>query len=287
MSQARPRLFKGTSATREFYDSIGWRRQEGVLVDTATFTRRDPGPILASLISRRRELILEAIGGPGLNLLECGCGGKPATFLSSRCDCHTAVDFSATGLAEAAVALEATGVAFKTVEADITRLPFRDGEYDAAYSAHAIYHIDTADGQAAAFSEMMRVVRPGGRAVFVLANPFPVAFPARLLRRGAAMTPVLGGLLNRVRAKPPLPYLPMPLSWVARQLARWGDVSMACHAIPSVWFDQHVSERSLMGQGLWKAIQRLETTSPATALRLGCFVTIAVERSARPATTAG
>lgn len=285
MSQAKPTLFKGTSATREFYDSIGWRRQKGVLVDTATFTRRNPGPILASLVHRRKQLILEALGGPGLNLLECGSGGKPATFLSDRCRCQTAVDFSATGLAEAAVALEATGVPFKTVEADITRLPFRDGEYDAAYSAHAIYHIDTADGQAAALAEVMRVVRPGGRAVIVLANPFPFAFPARLLRRVAAMTPVLNALLNRVRTKPPLPYLPMPLSWVARQLGRWGEVSMVCHALPSVWFDQHVSERSRVGRGLWKAIQLIETTSPATALRLGCFVTVVVERSARPATT--
>lgn len=284
MSQARPRLFKGTSATREFYDAIGWRRHEGVLVDTATFTRRDPGPILSSLVQRRRQAISEALGGPGVNLVECGSGGKPATFLSDRCRGHTAVDFSATGLAEAAVALEAAGVPFKTVEADITDLPFSDGQFDAAYSAHAIYHIDTADGQAAALSEAVRVVRPGGRAIFVLANPFPIAFPMRLLRRAAAMTPVLGTLLNRLRTKPPLPYLPMPLPWVRRQLGRWGNVSMVCHAIPSVWFDQHVSERSLVGRGLWKAIHLIETTSPATAMRLGCFVTVIVERSAQAST---
>lgn len=284
MSHARPRLFKGTSATREFYDAIGWRRHEGVLVDTATFTRRDPGPILNSLLQRRRRALGEALGGPGVNLVECGSGGKPATFLSDRCRCHTAVDFSATGLAEAAVALEAAGVPFKTVEADITNLPFNDGEFDAAYSAHAIYHIDTVDGQAAALSEVMRVVRPGGRAIFVLANPFPIAFPMRLLRRAAAMTPVLGPWLNRLRTKPPLPYLPMPLSWVQRQLERWGHVSIVCHAIPSVWFDQHVSERSLMGQGLWKAIHLIETKLPATAVRLGCFVTVIVERSAQTST---
>lgn len=284
MSQGRPGLFKGTSATKEFYDAIGWRRQEGVLVDTVAFTRRDPGPILRGLLQRRRQVIGEAIGGPGLNLVECGSGGKPATFLSDRCRCHTAVDFSATGLAEATMALRAAGVSFKTVEADITNLPFNDGEYDVAYSAHAIYHIDTADGQAAALSEVMRVVRPGGRAIFVLANPFPIAFPMRLVRRAAAMTPVLGPLLNRLRTKPPLPYLPMPLSWVQRQLARWGTVSMTCHAIPSVWFDQHVSERSFIGRGLWQAIQLIETTSPVTAARLGCFVTVIVERTAASTT---
>lgn len=285
MSEARPSLFKGTSATRQFYDSIGWSRQGGVLVDTAAFTKRDPGPILSHLLQRRREAIGAAIGGPGIHLIECGCGGRPATFLSDRCCSYTVVDFSTTGLAEAAVALEATGVPFKALEEDITRLPFGDDAYDAAYSAHAIYHIDTADGQAAAFSEVLRVVRPGGRAVFVLANPFPMAFPARVLRRAAAMTPILGAALNRMRAKPPLPYLPMPLSWVRRQLAQWGRVSIVCHAIPSVWFEQHVSEQTLLGRGLWKVIQLVETLMPSTALWLGCFVTVVVERSPRPATT--
>jgi len=73
------------------------------------------------------------------------------------------------------------------------------------YSAHAIYHIDTVDGQGAALREAMRVVRPGGRAIFVLANPFPLLFPYRLIRRVFAMTPGLNAVLNRLRAKPPLP----------------------------------------------------------------------------------
>jgi len=218
-----------------------------------------------------------------MNLVECGCGGTPATFLADLCRRYTAVDFSSTGLAEAAAALQATGVPFETVEADMTRLPFGDGEYDAAYSAHAIYHIDTPEGQSAAFSEVMRVVRPGGRAVLALANPFPIAFPARLFRRAAAMTPVLGTVLNRLRTRPPLPFLPMPLSWIHHQLARWGRVTMQCHTIPSVWFDQHVSEQSFIGQRLWRAVQLIETSSPAAAMRLGCFVTIVVERSAKPA----
>jgi hypothetical protein len=54
-----------------------------------------------------------------------------------------------------------------------------DGTFDLAYSAQAIYHIDTADGQAAAFHETMRVRRPCGRAIFVMANPFPILFPYR------------------------------------------------------------------------------------------------------------
>jgi ubiquinone/menaquinone biosynthesis C-methylase UbiE len=124
-------------------------------------------------------------------------------------------------LCEAAAALERANVTFDTVEADITNLPFEDDTFDVVYSAHAIYHIDTVDSQAAALSEAMRLVRPGGRAIFVPANPFPLLFPYRLIRRVLAMTPGVNTVLNRLRAKPPLPYLPMPLGWMKGQLEKW------------------------------------------------------------------
>jgi SAM-dependent methyltransferase len=276
-------LFKGTEATKEFYDRTGWRRQDGVLIDTALFWPTHVGPILQSMIRRREQHIAELIGGPGLRLVECGCGGTPAVFLVDRCKSFTAVDFSPTGLSEAAVALASTGVAFSTVEADMTHLPFGDGDFDAAYSAHAIYHIDNPDGQAAALAEIMRVVRPGGRAVFVLANPFPLLFPWRLLRRVLAMTPVINTLLNSIRARPPLRYLPMPLGWLRRQLTNWGDVQISCYAMPSTWFDRKVSEDTKLARWAWRTLQWIETNHPKTAARLGCYVIILVQRSAAPA----
>jgi len=278
-----PGLFKGTGAVREFYDRTGWQRQDGVLIDTALFSATNAGPILQSMIRRRKQIIGELVGGPGLRLVECGCGGTPAVFLANRCASFTAVDFSSTGLSEAAAALKSTGVVFSTAEADMTHLPFGDGDFDAAYSAHAIYHIDNPDGQAAALAEIMRVVRPGGRAVFVLANPFPLLFPWRLLRRVLAMTPVISTLLNSLRAKPPLPYLPMPLGWLRRQLTNWGDVQIRCYALPSTWFDREVSEDTKLTQWAWRALQWIERNHPRTAARLGCYVTILVQRSAAPA----
>jgi ubiquinone/menaquinone biosynthesis C-methylase UbiE len=275
-----PGLFKGTEATKEFYDRTGWRRQDGVLIDTALFSAINAGPILQSMNRRREQLIGELIGGPGLRLVECGCGGTPAVFLADRCESFTAVDFSSVGLSEAAAALVSTGVAFSTVEADMTQLPFGDGDFDAAYSAHAIYHIDNPDGQAAALSEIMRIVRPGGRAVFVLANPFPLLFPWRLLRRALAMTPVISMLLNSIRAKPLLRYLPMPLGWFRRQLTNWGDVQIRCYAMPSTWFDRKVSEDTKLTQWAWRALQWIEMNHPKAAARLGCYVIITVQRSA-------
>lgn len=272
------KIFKGTAATKEFYDRTGWRRKGGVLVDTALFFPGNPGPILQSMIRHRQQLIGEMIGGPGVRLVECGCGGTPALFLVERCVSFTAVDFSSTGLAEAGAALKSTGVPFKTVEADMTRLPFDDGEFDAAYSSHAIYHIDSADGQAAALAEVMRVVRPGGCAVLVLANPFPLLFPLRLTRRILASTPLIGILLKRLRPKPPLPYLPMPLGWYKRQLAIWGDVQIMGQPIPSDWFDRHVSEQSAITRYLWQTLRWLERRHLGIVARLACFVTIRVDR---------
>jgi len=271
------KLRKGTAATRDFYNRIGWHRQDGKLVDTIMFGFGD-GPIHQALEGRRRERLLRVAGGPGLRLAELGCGGTPAVFLAERCEKYTAVDFSSTALSEAAAALEGANVPFETIEADITDLPFEDGAFDVVYSAHVIYHIDTEDGQAAAFQEAMRVVRPGGRAMFVLANPYPLLFPYRLMRRVFAMTPGLNTLLNRLRAKPPLPYLPMPVAWIKQQLSKWGDVKVSGHAVPSIPFDRRFSEDTAIGRLMWQGIQRLETHHANLTARLGCYILFVVTK---------
>ena len=248
---------QGTAATREFYNRLGWRRRDGTLVDTLLFGWMD-GPIHQALDRLRKGRVLQAAGGPGLRLADLGCGGTPAIFLAERCTKFVAVDFSSTGLSEAADALTRTNVAFETVEADITNLPFEDDAFDVVYSAHAIYHIDTVNGQAAALREGMRVVRPGGRAIFVLANPFPLLFPYRLIRRVFAMTPGLNTVLNHLRAKPPLPY------------EKWGKVKISGYAVPSVQFDRRVSENTMIGRVAWRAVQWLETHYSDRATWLGC-----------------
>jgi ubiquinone/menaquinone biosynthesis C-methylase UbiE len=272
------KLRKGTAATRDFFDRVGWHRQDGVLVDTLWFGW-SKGPIHQALEDQRAERLRRLACGPGLKLVELGCGGTPAVFLAKECATYTAVDFSSTGLSEAATALKDANVPFETIEADITDLPFENGAFDVVYSAHVIYHIDTVDGQATAFREAMRVVRPGGRAIFVLANPFPLLFPYRLIRRILAMTPGLNTMLNRVRARPPVPYLPLPLGWTKRQLAEWGNVKVTGYAVPSVQLDRRVSETSAIGRLAWRAIQWLEMHHADLAGRLGCYVLIVVDKS--------
>jgi hypothetical protein len=93
------------------------------------------------------------------------------------------------------------------------------------------------------------------------------------------MTPGLNTVLNRLRAKPPLPYLPMPLGWMKGQLERWGDVKIAGHAVPSVQFDRRVSEYTMIGRFAWRAIQWLETHHSHRATWLGCYVVIVVNKT--------
>ena len=271
-------LRKGSAATRAFYNTVGWRRKGGTLIDSCLFGWSD-GPIRQALEVQRRQRVRHAVGGPGLKLAELGCGGTPAIYLADSCEKYTAVDFSSTGLSEATAVLEGTNIPFEIVEADITDLPFDEGAFDVVYSAHAIYHIDTVGGQEAAFREAMRVVCPGGRAVFVLANPFPLLFPLRLFRRVLAITPGVNTLLNRVRSKPPLPFLPMRLGWMKRRLGAWGDVKITGYAVPSVLFDRRISETTMLGNLAWRALEWLEARHASLAARLGCYVLIVVNKS--------
>jgi ubiquinone/menaquinone biosynthesis C-methylase UbiE len=277
-----PTELAGSDEVRQFYDSKGWKEVEpGKLMDQALFGDQGViGEIRCDALRRRLRRVraaFDSLGG-GMNFTECGCGGNPALHLADLCTSFTAVDFSTTGLAVARDKLVASGVATRLAAADLCRLPFADATFDAAYSAHALYHIPDAAAQGRAFDEIMRIVRPGGVAVFILVNPRPLAFPGRLLRRLIADTPGLANLADRLRHKPPLPYRPMPLSWMRHRLKRFGSVEISAYALPSRWFNQHVSERKPFGRVLWKIIRYLEGDHPGLAALVGNYVLIRVQR---------
>jgi SAM-dependent methyltransferase len=246
-----------------------------------------------------------------LNVLECGCGGEPVSFLDDLVTSYTGTDFSQTGLCEAArrvrdsqnvptpftpntpmPSVEAkgpapttSGHAVRLLAADSCRLPFPDHSFDAVYSAHMLYHIPSRQGQALALHEMLRVLRPGGVAVLVLANPRPFLFPVRFAKRLVADFPGLSSVVRAARKalhrSPPLPYKPMSIHWTRRTLRRAGDVRIIASSIPSTWFNRNISEFTHLGRRLWTAITWLERQSPATAARLGNYVVYAVRKRPR------
>lgn len=148
----------------------------------------------------------------------------------------------------------------------------------AAYSAHVFYHIDDVASQGKAYREICRVVRPGGRLVLILANPRPLLFPVRMLTRIAADTPVLSDALRRMRPPAPLPYRPMTLSWMRRQLAPFGIVRMSCYKLESMWLSQHVSESNRFGRSLLRIMTESERVASKQLVRLGNYVLITVTK---------
>jgi len=98
------------------------------------------------------------------------------------------------------------------VEADILRLPVRDGGVDGATCGFALRNVISLVGL---FTELARIVRPGGRiALLETAEP-----DGRLLRLGhrvyfRRVVPAIGGLLSNREAYSYLPrstaYLPAP-----------------------------------------------------------------------------
>jgi ubiquinone/menaquinone biosynthesis C-methylase UbiE len=270
-----------TGKTKRFYDEIGWQEQDGVPVDRILFGVKEDGRIRIDLHRLHLERIRSALSqaGPPLNLLECGCGANPEKALLNLCSKYTGVDFSHTGLAKAQSFFADAGIAHEFQAADICALPFADGTFDGVYCAHVIYHIEDTVAQETAIAELLRVVRPGGVAVVIAANPRPLLFPVRLARRLAADTPVVGPLLNRLRSKPPLPYKPMSIGWMQRRMARAGPVDAIVYSIPSTAFYQNVTEFKGVGKLLWRGIRWLDVHCPHLSAYLGNYVMLSCRKA--------
>jgi SAM-dependent methyltransferase len=268
----------GNENVADFYDRFGWSLQSGQTGDAKLFWPSNVGPLRAVMEQQRMGRVRSALGevGSKLSLVEAGCGGNPATPLLPLCARYTGVDFSEAGLELARQKLSPHKVPFDLAKSDVCSLPFPDGAFDAGYSAHVFYHIDDIASQAKAYSEICRVVRPGGRVVLVLANPRPLLFPVRLLMRAMADTPVLSSALRRLRAPRQLPYRPMSLRWMRRQLSSVGTVHVSCHALESVWLSQHLSESNRLGMAMLRVMTRAERVMPKKLARLGNYVLIQV-----------
>lgn len=273
---------RGTDETRAYYDREGWTpSSDGAPRDLLLWGGGvEQGPIRRSTHALRRRRVIDALSRAGtpLDLLECGCGGNPATDLLEVCASYTGLDFSSQGLATARGKLQRTGTPFDLVEGDMCSLPFEDESFDAVYSSHALYHIRDPRAQATAIREMARVLRPGGVLVLVVANPRPLLFPVRMMRRLVADTPVIGTLAEQLRSPGPIPYNPRPLGWMRRELGRHGRVQISGYTLPSVWFNKKITEHRAPGRLAWQSIAWLERTDPEVAGPLGCYVQITMQR---------
>lgn len=270
-----PTSRRGTKATQEFYDEAGWKKNESdQSLDRELFGVKEDGPIRVQLHGAREARMLSALRDldGGINVLECGCGGSPGAFLLSAVDRYTGVDFSKTGIDLARQKFESVSVPHTFSVADACDLQFEDGQFDAIYSAHMLYHIEDPSAQYIALQEMQRVLKPGGVLILHLANPRPVLFPVRALTRLVASSRLLKKLARKVRGNSPLPYNPQSISWTKSALSSCTSCKVMTGGIPSTRFNQNVSEYRLLGKQLWQGIAWLETAVPSLSAYLGNYV---------------
>jgi SAM-dependent methyltransferase len=99
----------------------------------------------------------------GLRVLDYGCGHGMAAVVLARAGAQvTAFDLSGGYVAEARARAAANGVGIAFVQANGEHLPFADAVFDRVWGCAILHHLDLPR----AGSELRRVLRPDGRAVF-------------------------------------------------------------------------------------------------------------------------
>jgi ubiquinone/menaquinone biosynthesis C-methylase UbiE len=163
-----------------FYDTYGWVDQGGGESGEDLHFRRFP-QAYAGYAAQSAKRTLALFSNRGGFLLIVGCGDMPDSHVQivAGFEQVTCMDISTVALA---IAERRLGPAASYRRESIVDTTLPDNQFDAAFCAHAIYHIDK-DEQAKAVDQLMRVIKPGGRAVIVYANPHsPAAMPGEILR---------------------------------------------------------------------------------------------------------
>src|SRR5579875_2990007 len=104
----------------------------------------------------------ETPGGRGAaRILDIGCGtGSLWTTNRERIGPHWDLTLGDTSAGMIETVRQALGPAARYVVADVQQLPFEDSSFDIVLANHMLYHVPD---RPAAFAEVARVLRPGGR----------------------------------------------------------------------------------------------------------------------------
>jgi ubiquinone/menaquinone biosynthesis C-methylase UbiE len=111
----------------------------------------------------------------GKRALVLGCGGGQDVIALARLGATelAGVDFSPVQLAHARSLLAAANVACELCEASVSALPmFRDARFDLVVSVHVLSYVERVD---ACFSEVVRLLAPGGTFAFSTQHPVDCA----------------------------------------------------------------------------------------------------------------
>jgi SAM-dependent methyltransferase/uncharacterized protein YbaR (Trm112 family) len=156
---------------QDFYDSIGWRKDEqetNSFVDALKW--EDLRPVASEYIHNCHLRVNRYIRNQGRYLLDAGSG--PIQYpeyltYSDGYEARICIDISFLALKEAQKKLGDKGI---YILGDITNIPIQDDMVDGAVSMHVIYHIPK-DEQVNALREIRRVLTPGSSAAIVYSWP--------------------------------------------------------------------------------------------------------------------
>jgi ubiquinone/menaquinone biosynthesis C-methylase UbiE/uncharacterized protein YbaR (Trm112 family) len=98
----------------------------------------------------------------GLSVLDAGCGVGRSSRAIQNAEHVSAIDFSWEGLIHFQ---RPPRVSVGLVQGDITRMPIRDHVFDVALSCQVLSHLPTPDLRTQFLSELVRVLKPGGRLI--------------------------------------------------------------------------------------------------------------------------
>lgn len=164
---------------REFYDQIGWSQVGDGLYQNARY--EDLRPVAQEYIHKCHLRVNRYLDSKGDLFLDAGSGPvqwKEYLAYSENYKYRVCADLSITALKEARERLGDRGL---YVVMDIAHLPFKADAFDGLVSMHTIHHLPPQDHKTA-YAELVRVLKPGHRAVVVngWSNPPLMRFADRL-----------------------------------------------------------------------------------------------------------
>lgn len=137
-----------------------------------------PAHVIEHYLAKRMHFVRSTCPPPA-RVLDVGCG---TGALAARL---TACGYDVTGLDPSAGMLnqlQARAPAITAVQGSATQMPFGDGEFDLSLTVATMHHIAEPSAVRRALTEMVRVVRPGGRVLVWDHNPRNPYWPLLMKR---------------------------------------------------------------------------------------------------------
>jgi ubiquinone/menaquinone biosynthesis C-methylase UbiE/uncharacterized protein YbaR (Trm112 family) len=273
---------------QDFYDSIGWQKEEQKATSFVDALKwEDLRPVANEYIHNCHLRVNRYIRNQGLYLLDAGSG--PIQYpeylsYSDGYDFRICIDISFLALREAQKKLGDKGI---YILGDITNIPLQDNTVDGAVSLHVIYHIPK-DEQISALYELHRVLTPGSSAAVVYSWPNSQMlkswlFPRRLIknirRRIQKLKMLVKKILRWENRRIPTVQNSVPLTpynytydqtYFETNLKEM-DFGIAVWRSVSVPFMRMYIHPHLFGAAILRGIYRKEEDDPALYGRIGQY----------------